>query len=134
MSMARILMNDYPTMSYSMGFMVDNMPIPDPAGFTGKESDLDTMGERDANGYLHRNRVATKHPLSIEYKNVPWGIITRICGLLSSDKFTFRFPDPFNQLGYTDIEAYAGDRNFTAVWSPENQEWIGNLSVSIIEY
>lgn len=134
MSMTRVMANDYPTVSYDMGFMVDNMQIPDPTSFSGKESDLDSMGERDANGYLHRNRVATKHPLSIEYKNIPWGLITRISGLLMQEKFTFRFPNPFSIEGYTDIEAYAGDRNFTAVWSPEGQEWIGDLKVSIIEY
>ncbi len=45
----RTIMTDYPYLSYTMGFMVGNMPIPDPSGFSGKESDLDTMGERDAN-------------------------------------------------------------------------------------
>ena len=130
----RTIMNDYPYLTYSMGFMVGNMPIPDPSGFSGKESDLDTMGERDANGYLHRNKVATKHPLSIEYKNIPWGAITRICQLLLHDKFQFTFPDPFKTNGYSTITAYAGDRDFTAVWSPVDSEWIGNLKVSIIEY
>lgn len=133
-NVSRTMMAEYPTLSYSMGFMVDKTPIPDPCSFTGKESDLDTMGERDARGYLHRNRVATKHPLSIEYKNIPWGAITRICQLLTKDKFVFVFPDPFSNSGHSSIDAYAGDRSFTAVWSPGDQEWIGNLSVGIIEY
>lgn len=133
-TVARSMNQDYPSLSYAMGFLVDETPIPDPASFSGKESDLDTMGERDANGYLHRNRVATKHPMNMEYKNIPWGAITRICQLLMKDKFTFIFPNPFSPNGHTSIEAYAGDRDFTAVWSPEGQEWLGNLKVSIIEY
>lgn len=121
-------------MSYSMGFMVNGTAIPDPSAFSGKESDLDTMGERDATGYLHRNRVATKHPLNLEYKNIPWTTIQTICGLMTADKFLFSFPDPFSSSGLTTINAYVGDRDFTSVWNPENGIWIGNLKFSVIEY
>ena len=58
---------NYPAYTYSMGFMIGSTAIPDPAVFTGAESDLDTMGERDATGYLHGDMVATMHPLILEY-------------------------------------------------------------------
>lgn len=125
-------MVNYPT--YNMGFSVNGTAIPDPSSFSGKESDLDTMGERDATGYLHRNRVATKHPLSLEYANMPWEVIKTLCPLLMTDKFTFVYPNPFSSSGTTTIEAYAGDRDFSAVWMPTDGVWIGNLKVSIIEY
>lgn len=121
-------------LTYVMGFKIGETALPDPASFSGKESDLDTMGERDATGYLHRNRVATKHPMNVEWKNVPWGKIQEMCGLMMSDKFTFSYPNPFSATGVTTIQAYAGDRDFTAVWSPQYGEWVGNLKVSIIEY
>ena len=120
-------------LTYVMGFKVESKAIPDPSSFSGKESDLDSMGERDANGYLHRNRVATKHPLSLEYKNLAWSAILDICSLLKKDKFQFTYPDPWNGKNAT-IVAYVGDRDFTAVWSPENGEWIGDLKFSVIEY
>ena len=120
--------------SYNMGFQIGGTNIPDPSAFSGKESDLDTMGERDATGYLHRNRVATKHPINLEYKNIPWSTICEICALMTADKFTFRFPDPFSSNQYKTIDAYVGDRDFTAVWSPTNGIWIGNLKFSVIEY
>lgn len=123
-----------PYLTYTMGFKIGNDDIPDPSSFSGKESDLDTSGERDATGYLHRNRVSTKHPLSIEYKNIPWDVITELCAMMMSDKFSFTFPNPFAAGGTMTIQAYAGDRDFTAVWSPENGIWIGDLKVSIIEY
>lgn len=124
-----------PILTYKMGFMIDDVPVPDPSAFSGKESDLDTMGERDATGYLHRNKVATKHPMNIEYKNIPWADIQRICQLMAKAKFKFVFPNPFSMDGgFTTIDAYAGDRDFSAVWSPENGIWIGDLKVSIIEY
>lgn len=131
----KTMTTELPYLTYNMGFMIDNIPIPDPNAFDGKESDLDTMGERDATGYLHRNKVATKHPMSIQYQSIPWGTIKRICGLMRKEKFQFTFPDPFNiDTGFTTIDAYAGDRNFTAVWCPKDGIYIGDLKVSIIEF
>ena len=124
---------DYPTMSYSMGFCVNKVPIPDPSVFSGAESDLDTMGERDANGNLHRNKVATKHPLKLEYNNIPWDLMMDISKLLNEPKFTFTYPSPFTG-DLANMEAYTGDREFEAVWTPEGAIWLGSLKFSIIEY
>lgn len=124
---------DYPQLHYDMGFAVNETPIPDPMVFTGAESDLDTMGERDATGYLHRDRVATKHPLKIEYKNIPWETMMDIGSLLTNDKFQFKFPSPFTG-GIYQIDAYVGDREFEAVFNPTNGLWLGNLKFSVIEY
>lgn len=131
---------ELPPLRYTMGFKVNNTNIPDPSVFSGAESDLDTMGERNANGMLIRNRVAKKAHLKMEYHNIPWSAI-QVIGLLLADdngtgKFSFTFPSPFR--GSTilpqTIQAYAGDRDYEAVWSPENEMWIGNLSFSVIEY
>ena len=124
---------EYPPLQYSMGFCVGNDPIPDPMVFTGSESDLDTMGERDATGYLHRNRVATKHPLKLEYHNIPWDTIMDIGKLLKPCKFTFKYPSPFTG-EIESMEAYVGDREFETVWAPKYRIWLGNLKFSIIEY
>ena len=124
---------EYPEMTYSMGFCVDGVPIPDPQGFNGAESDLDTMGSRDATGYLHRNKVATKHPLKMEYKNIPWETIMDIGKLTRKDKFTFTYPSPFT--GETEtMDAYAGDRDFSTVRFNPNGVRLGDLKFSIIEY
>jgi len=123
----------YPELRYVMGFKVENTAIPDPSVFTGAESDLDTMGERDATGYLHRNKVATKHPLKLEYHNIPWNTIMAIASLLRQCKFQFTYPSPFSGQMET-MDAYVGDRDFEAVWSPELKAWIGTLKFSVIEY
>lgn len=126
--------NELPPPQFIMGFAIDGKPIPDPSVFTGAESDLDTMGERDATGYLHRNMVATKHPLKVEYHNVPWAMIIWICTQMrGKDKFQFTFPDPFRNDTST-MTAYVGDREFECVWAPQYQQWMGNLKFSIIEY
>ena len=124
---------DLPVPRYDMGFCVNKIPIPDPASFTGAESDLDTMGKRDATGYLHRNKVATKHPLKVEYSNIPWEWIMDIAKLLKEPKFEFTYPSPFTG-GMETMEAYVGDRNFESIWNPTNGTWFGSLKFSIIEY
>jgi len=119
--------------SYSMGFLVNGTRIPDPNKFTGAVSDLDTMGKRDANGLLHRKRVATKHPLKFEYTNIPWDTIQTICGLISADAFQFTYFDP--AVGATrTMTAYTGDRNWEVVSKIPGKTPIGTLSFSIIEY
>ena len=128
------------SIAYTMGFKINNTAIPDPTVFTGAESDLDTMGERNEKGLLIRNRVAMKVHLKMEYHNVPWTIIQVVGQLLADDggtgKFSFTFPSPFRGMSLLPqtIQAYAGDRNWEAVWSPEHRMWIGNLSFSVIEY
>ena len=126
-------LQEFPQPKYGMGFALNGLAIPDPTGFSGAESDLDTMGERDATGYLHRNKVATKYPLKLEYSNVPWEWIMDLCPMLRHDKFQFTFPDPFNG-GHSTIDAYVGDRDFEAVWAPEGGIYIGTLKFSVIEY
>ena len=122
----------YPGYRYEMGFRVNDVAIPDPAEFTGAVSDLDTMGKRDATGYLHRCRVATKHPLKLKYQNIPWSLIKEICALLASDKFSFSYPDP--AVGIQTIYAYVGDREWAVVQAVPGYEAIGNLNFSVIEY
>ena len=124
----------YPPLRFTMGFAIDGTLVPDPSVFTGSESDLDTLGERDATGYLHRDRVTDKHPLKIEYRNIPWALVTDICTLMNGkESFRFTDPDPFRG-GRTTMTAYAGDREFEAVWAPEEKYWLGNLKFSVIEY
>ena len=122
-----------PALRYEMGFKIGTTSIPDPSVFTGAESALDTMGERDATGYLHRNMVATKHPLKLEYHGITWATITTICSLLNGEKFNFTFPSPFAGSAQT-IQAYTGDREFEAIWNPNDRAWVGNLKFSVIEY
>ena len=124
--------NSYPAYRYEMGFMIGETAIPDPMSFSGAVSDLDTMGKRDATGYLHRAMVATKHPLKLKYENIPWSLIQTICSLMASPKFQFTYPDP--AVGTQTIDAYVGDREWEVVAAVPDCEPIGSLSFSVIEY
>lgn len=120
--------------TYSMGFEIDGVLIPDPSSFSGAASDLDTLGERDATGTLRRNKVATKYHSKIEWKNIEWEMLRFIGQLLrNGDRFRFRYVDPIG--GYQEITAYCGDREWEAAMcnKSDEREWIGTLRVSIIE-
>ena len=127
-------LQEYPRIRYGMGFSVNGYPIPDPATFSCNESDLDTMGERDATGYLHRNMVASKWNMKIGWTALPWETLTEIGQLVKGPKFNFTFPNPFADGGKETIEAYAGDRSVEDKWSPENSIWLGDMSFSVIQY
>ena len=126
-------MEDYSPPRYDLGFSINGTPIPDPTEFDGLISDLDTMAERDATGELHREMVATKYPVNIAYKNLPWDVIMDICPLLNGPEFQFTFPSPAHG-GLHTIRAYSGDRKYNAVWLPTNAVWIGDLSFDVREY
>lgn len=122
--------------TYNMGFAIDGVPIPDPVGFGGSTSDLDTSAERDGTGLLHRQWVAQKVPTSMEYKNISWALCTELLKILNKPKFQFTFPDP--NVGTTRTGTfYVGDRKWNCVWCPGTNgtmEWIAELSFSVIEY
>lgn len=118
--------------SYSMGFAVNGVPIPDPSAFSGAVSDLDASGERDAVGGLHRDRVATKIPIKLKFNNWDWAMIQDLLTRVSAEDFEFTFPNPTTGQLSTD-KRYAGDRDFELVMNTHHG-YIGNLSFSAIPY
>lgn len=127
------------TYSFKMRFAVNGVPIPDPYEYSGTESDLDTSAERDANGLLHRTKVATKHPVKIKWQNIDWWMICKILNLVKEgeqDRFEFTCIDP--SMGPEPVTriCYAGDRQWTCKWIPGGDfvDGIGDLSFSVIEF
>lgn len=125
-------MRDY---TYEMGFRINGIPIPDPSTYSGAQSDLDTLGERDATGRLRRNKVATKRHVELEWNNIEWSMVKVIGEAMGGkkDRFPFCYPDPLEDL--QTITAYCGDRNWTVTGcrTEFRQEWIGTLKVKIVE-
>lgn len=128
---------------YNLGFKVNGTPIPDPTTWSGQVSDLDTFGERDQTGLLHRNRVATKEPMKLNWTNITWGEAHTIISLTSAASFPFTFMSLETNAPKT-ITAYRGaDVNYTVNQAFggdfDNSEGTGTnclvtLDISIIEY
>lgn len=124
--------------STDMGLKVDGKALPDPSSFEGADSALDTSGERDMNGLLHRNMVATKHPLKLEWETVDWGMMNYILPKVRGESFSFTYPDPCSGEMKT-IKAYAGDRAWGVKRILVDEEtgektYVGKLSFSVIEF
>jgi hypothetical protein len=119
--------------SYSMGFMAGSTPLPDPTGFSGEVADLDLSGERDATGLLHRDRVATKYPQEMRYQNIGWDMCQTILQAVSAASFSWTYPDP-NTGALRTGTYYVGNRKWSVVWSPDDREWVADLTFSVIEY
>lgn len=127
-------MSNVRTYKYEMGFAVNGTAIPDPSEYSGADSALDASGERDATGYLHRDMVATKHPLKLKWNAMDWTMMCSILSLLTGESFSFTYPDPSTGTSKT-MTAYCGDRewNCELIMTP-NSEYVGSLSFSVIEF
>lgn len=143
--------NDGRGYKYEMGFSADGQPLPDPSVFSGKRSALDSSGSRDANGLLHRNMVAIKNPIKLEYHSISYAMMEYILAALEPashpEYFSFIFPNPSKgdseKQVMSEIKAYVGDRDWEvqqakAAASDANKDWklkyFGDLKFSVIEY
>ena len=96
--------------NYAMGITIGEVNIPDPAEWNYQIGDLDTSGNRDATGLLHRAYVATKINYEFNWNGLEWEMLQRIINAVNTPKFTMTAPDPraFGET-YTG-DYYVGDR------------------------
>ena len=119
-----------------LAISVDGTDLPDPSSWAYTVGDLDSSGSRDANGLLHRCRVATKINYEFEWNGIEWKMLERILDAVNAEKFTLRAPDPryFNR-GYTG-SYYVGDRTGNCIYLRSDKEEIAvySLKLKFIEY
>ena len=119
-----------------MGFMVGNVALPDPSGFTYQVGDLDASGNRDATGLLHREYVATKINFELSWNSLEWEKLQTILAAVNTPKFTLTAPDPRTfQSTYTG-DYYVGDRTGDMKYYLEETDDVAQFSLKLkfIEY
>jgi hypothetical protein len=79
--------------NFEMGIMVDNTPIPDPATWGYQVGDLDTAGNRDATGGLHRSYVATKINHEFSWNGLSWQMLNTILQAVNKPMFRLTAPE-----------------------------------------
>lgn len=120
--------------NYDLGFTINSTAIPDPSGYDYEVADLDVSAERDATGLLHRDRVATKHNVSIKYDAIDWATIGTIMTALEGASFTLVVPIPGTSATYSGTY-YCGNRKTSAIMLAGTGNLnAGSLSFSAIEY
>lgn len=122
--------------NYRMGITVDDVNLPDPSEWNYQVGDLDTSGNRDATGLLHRAYVATKINYEFSWNAVEWEMLELILKTVQKPEFIMKAPDPraFGET-YTG-KYYVGDRTGKGwYFLPEKDEQATfSLKLKFIEY
>ena len=124
------------TYSFDMGITVNGTAIPDPSSWAYEVADLDVSAKRDATGYLHRSRVATKINYELEWEGIGWAMLQTILTAASADKFTLSAPDPTICTGMHSGDYYVGNRtgNNHWFWKDHDEKGLFTLKLKFIEY
>lgn len=101
-----------------------------PSSFKVDVADLDNSAERNANGLLIRDRIATKRKLYLEFPPMNDDEISKILSVLQAEFFTCEYPDPLVG-GMRTMTCYVGDRS-AQMYNFTLDLWEG-LSFNLIE-
>ena len=119
-----------------MGLKINGVSIPDVSEWSYQVGDLDTSGNRDATGLLHRAKVATKINYEFSWNMLEWEKLTEILSLVNAEKFTLTAPDPRTFTGMYTGDYYVGDRTGKAHYyrSDLSEKATFTLKLKFIEY
>lgn len=98
---------------------INGVAMPSPVACNPDISDIDGETNRDANAFLHRDRVATKRKLNCE-----WGVLSaseasKLLSAVAPEFVEVTYFDP--QLGtQTTKTMYAGDKNIETLMTDKN--------------
>lgn len=122
--------------NYEMNIKVGGVVLPDPSEWTYQVGDLDTSGNRDATGLLHRAYVATKVNYEFKWNAIEWEMLDTILKAVKQPKFTLIAPDPRDFGERYKGKYYVGDRTGkNHYYLPERPDVaVFDLKLKFIEY
>lgn len=98
---------------------INGVAMPSPVACNPDISDIDGETNRDANAFLHRDRVATKRKLNCE-----WGVLSaseasKLLSAVAPEFVEVTYFDPQTG-GMTTKTMYAGDKNIETLMTDKN--------------
>lgn len=108
---------------------INGIAVKTPSNFKVDISDIDGTTERNALGYMFRDRIAVKRKLEIEWKALKDAEIKALLQAVKDEFFTVEYPDPMEGALVTKT-MYVGDRsapmyNFKMkIWESLNMNFI----------
>lgn len=108
---------------------VNGINIATPSSFKVSVMDIDASAERNAQGDLQRDRVATKRKLEMSYKTIKSSNLSTLLKAIKDETFTVTYPDPVEGTSLTKT-FYVGDRvcpmyNFAlGLWTDVNFNFV----------
>ena len=112
---------------------INGVEISTPKSFSLDIMDIDGETNRNLNGDLLRDRIATKRKIECEWPPLTQSEISTLLKAVSSVFFTVTFPDP--ELGMITKTMYVGDRTAPAYFydtKTKEVKWQG-LKMNFIE-
>ncbi len=91
-------------------YKVNGVAMPTPKSFNVTISDLDGDSNRNINGDLLRDRIATKRKLEIEYQPLNSEKLSLVLKAISPVFINVEYPDPLEGRVLTKV-MYAGDKS-----------------------
>ena len=121
---------------YNMGIKVGDTKLPDPSEWNYQIGDLDTSGNRDATGKLHRAYVATKINYEFTWNGLEWEMLQTVINAINKPKFNLTAPDPRSFGEKYKGKYYVGDRTGKGwYFNPDrNERATFTLKLKFIEY
>ena len=113
-------------------YKINGVSMPAPKAFKVAISDIDGETNRNANGDLMRDRIATKRKIEIEYQPLDPGDISKILKAISPVFVSVEFPDPQEGTLITKI-MYAGDKSAPVYQCIEGETKWSGLTFNLIE-
>ncbi|MCP0886924.1 hypothetical protein LB941_06205 [Ligilactobacillus sp. WILCCON 0076] len=119
-------------MSYYLS--INGVQVKAPASLEVAIQDIDTKASRDANGLLHRDRVAIKRKLTVKWGPLTVSECSMILKAISEQFFSCSYLDP-QEGGIVTKTFYTGDRTMPFyTFNPATTEYVWqNLSADFIE-
>lgn len=110
--------------------------LPDPSEWNYQIGDLDTSGDRDATGLLHRAYVATKINYEFKWNALEWEKLQVILEAINHPEFTMTAPDPRDFRKTYTGQYYTGDRTGKNFYYLEERPDVAvfDLKAKFIEY
>lgn len=109
---------------------INGTELPSPTTYKVYIQDL-SKGERNVNGLLLLERIATKRKIDLSWKMLTQAQFSAILNLVSGVFFTATYADP--QDGTRTGTFYAGDRNIPALMVKNGIVQYSDLTFSIVE-
>ena len=123
--------------SNTLGIKIGTTYLPDPSEWNYQVGDLDTSGNRDATGLLHRAYVATKINYEFKWNSLGWDMLQHILTAVNAKpKFKLTAPDPRTFTTQYSGNYYVGDRTGKAQYFLPEKEGVAEFSLKLkfIEY
>ncbi|MEK4239060.1 DUF6711 family protein [Paenibacillus sp. FSL H7-0714] len=109
---------------------INGTPLPSPTSYKVSIQDL-SKGERNVNGLLLLERIATKRKIDLSWKMLTQAQFSAILSLVSGVFFQVEYQDP--QTGVRTGTFYCGDRTAPALSFVKGVVQYSEVSFSIIE-